>query len=103
MLICRNCGETFDEENVVVCKEHMGEFWGEEAYEERCYCPYCESENFEEAHKCKVCGEWFVQEGCEEECSDCMSALSDDLHELKNKYNMTFDDFKDFVADTFGW
>lgn len=103
MLICKDCGQTFEEEEVVVKKEHMGEFWGAEAYEERCYCPHCGSSEFDEAEQCKICGEWFMQERWEEECPDCMNDLSEELHKLKNKYNMTYDDFKSFVADVFEW
>ena len=103
MLICKDCGQTFDEEDVVVEKECVGEYWGVDAYQELYYCPHCGSDQFDEAHKCRICGEWFYQEGYEEQCAECMSELSEDLHKLKNKYNMTYDDFKECVADVFGW
>lgn len=103
MYICCECGQTFDEEEVRVEKELMGEYWGENAYAETYHCPYCGADDFTEAHKCNVCGEWFEQESIEETCEECRSKLSKDLHELKNKYDMTWDDFQQFIADVFGW
>lgn len=44
---CRNCGEGFDDPDVV--EEDRGEFWGMPAYEEMWYCPCCGSDDFDEA------------------------------------------------------
>lgn len=38
---CLNCEQVFDEEDVVIREECVGEFWGSPAYERRAYCPYC--------------------------------------------------------------
>ena len=47
--ICYDCGAYFDEPKEV--RESRGEFWGAPAFETMYYCPYCESDDFEESNQ----------------------------------------------------
>ena len=62
MLVCRECGYVFEEEEA--------SNWVEEHGEENCGCPRCKGE-FEEATRCKICGEWFLDNGIDEVCEEC--------------------------------
>jgi predicted Zn-ribbon and HTH transcriptional regulator len=62
MLVCRECGYVFEEEEA--------SNWVEEHGEENCGCPRCKGE-FEEAARCKICGEWFLDNGIDEVCEEC--------------------------------
>ena len=44
---CNDCKRTFYEPHYV--EEYRGEFWGTPAYETVGYCPFCDSEDFDEA------------------------------------------------------
>ena len=46
MYKCCDCGKTFDMPKVV--KECIGEYWGLPYFEEFGYCPYCNSDDFED-------------------------------------------------------
>lgn len=48
MLICDNCSNIFTEDETVIVKEEVGEFWGTPAYEEWSACPYCHSTDMSE-------------------------------------------------------
>jgi predicted Zn-ribbon and HTH transcriptional regulator len=62
MLVCRECGYVFEEEEA--------SNWVEEHGEGNCGCPRCKGE-FEEAARCKICGEWFLDNGIDEVCEEC--------------------------------
>jgi hypothetical protein len=68
MLVCKICGEvcTESEANVRV--------WNNEFnyYEKREICPTCHHEDLTEATKCKVCGEWFLDDEGTEVCGWCI-------------------------------
>lgn len=59
MLICRDCGNIFFEEDHETVCENRGEFWGAPAYQGYIVCPACESEDITEAKQCDLCGEYF--------------------------------------------
>lgn len=62
MLVCRECGYVFEEEEA--------SNWVEEHGEENCGCPRCKGE-FEEATRCKICGDWFLDNGVGGVCEEC--------------------------------
>ena len=72
MLYCTGCEQFFDEDDAGEDREQLGEYWGAPAYREYAVCPYCGSDQIEEAHRCKLCGEWIPYSGDDycEECSD---------------------------------
>lgn len=47
--ICHDCGEIFDEPQVV--NESRGEFWGSPCWEEMHYCPCCGSDDYDEYYE----------------------------------------------------
>ena len=76
MYICDKCGEVFEEPRVIGTDGDSGEC-----------CPSCGNEYFDDAIKCRVCGEW-VPEGTTkgdyhyEVCPDCLKARSKDVRLL---------------------
>jgi hypothetical protein len=76
MYICNDCGEVF-EEFKEVCEAHpygMGS-----AYETWCVCPYCESNDFDEAEECECCGEAFPKKSLTDGlCEECYEENEDD-------------------------
>lgn len=57
MYVCSKCGEVFSNDEIVVEKSEVGEYWGQPCYEEFGFSPCCHCE-FEKAIKCAICGEW---------------------------------------------
>lgn len=41
---CCECGQIFDEDDILYVDEYRGEFWGAPAYEKMAYSPCCESD-----------------------------------------------------------
>ena len=41
--VCHECGKSFDVRKCL--HEHVGDFWGQPAYEDNYICPYCESDD----------------------------------------------------------
>lgn len=39
---CCNCGNIFEEDEIIIRQESRGEFWGAPCYEEMVYSPCCE-------------------------------------------------------------
>lgn len=67
LIKCNDCGELFDEEDVVTRYETVGEFWGQPARGKFEACPNCGSDNLEE-DLCRFC-DHHTKYGCElEEC-----------------------------------
>jgi hypothetical protein len=71
MYICNNCGETFTEFEQT---EEYHPYGNGYAAEKWAVCPYCKSNNFDEAKKCKRCGE-YVAELKEGLCDCCYGEL----------------------------
>lgn len=53
--ICTRCGGQFEESEVFVEREYHDEIPGG-YFEELQFCPYCGSDDFEDAGECKKCG-----------------------------------------------
>ena len=71
MMICRECGRTFTAPKVRT--EYTGvssEVWHEKF--EYDTCPYCGSDEVQEAVRCDYCGEWSEDWTCE----DCKVTIS---------------------------
>lgn len=58
MVICLDCGKTFEIEDAQTDSHAVGEIGMQTAYEEFKTCPHCDSLYIEEATQCKACGEW---------------------------------------------
>lgn len=58
MIICLDCGKTFEIEEAQTDSHAVGEIGMQTAYEEFKTCPHCDSLYIEEATQCKACGEW---------------------------------------------
>ena len=58
MLVCKECGEIFQEEDAgeLIYTENLGEFSRRETW---MTCPNCGSDDITDAEKCECCGEWF--------------------------------------------
>lgn len=72
MLICLECGKTFEEDEIKHWKEDRGEFWGFPSYENMSGCPHCQGD-YEEAYECENCGKYFTLDELDENylCEDC--------------------------------
>lgn len=57
MYICEECEKVFEEPKVLEEHHPYGMTYATEYF---AVCPYCESTNYEEAHECERCGEYFV-------------------------------------------
>ena len=79
MLICLDCGKTFEEHKLRRVATNLGEWCGVSISQEDFGCPYCLGD-FEEAIKCENCGEWFPKERYEENhlCEKCRPNDDDD-------------------------
>lgn len=69
MLICTNCGKTF-EENDLPQKLRYDELG--KSYLVDDYCPCCQKGQLVEANTCPVCGKVFDNETLEGVCNDCL-------------------------------
>ena len=101
MFICRDCGSKFEDPKRV--KESRGEFWGAPAYEDCWYCPECGSDDYDEAKECGVCGQWFLPDGCEETCEECIDNLSNELYKIQIKYGIDYETLQTWIIDKFDW
>ena len=68
MLVCTTCGAVREQEEVIKT-DYNHEFHYDEIYYK---CPCCGSDDFEEATKCKICGEYFYDEDNTEVCEECL-------------------------------
>ena len=101
MYICKSCGEHFDDPDVK--KEYTGvSSEGYHEYFEVGHCPYCGSDDIEEAEKCRICGEWFYSDG-KEFCNNCLEDLSKELYGIQAKYTIDFETLQDWIGDYFEW
>lgn len=55
--ICLECGNVFDEDDIVSWSESRGEFWGVACSETVSGSPCCEGD-YIEAYRCSCCDEW---------------------------------------------
>jgi hypothetical protein len=71
--ICENCGEVFDEDDLVTISEHTEHFGCPCCYEETdMSCCYCGG-NLVEATKCPVCDEYMSDD--KQICDDCYNSV----------------------------
>ena len=85
MFICEHCGEVFEEPKVIGNDVDRGEV-----------CPGCGRDDFDEAYKCAVCGEWVSADKIHGYspyvCEDCVNEHKYDLPTLlKATENEKFD------------
>lgn len=76
MMLCKDCNCAFDEFNIVWDTEYETiEGRSFPIFEHAC-CPYCRSEEIEEAEECECCGEWVPKEDMHVDfegfCNDCV-------------------------------
>lgn len=74
MLVCLDCGNVFDEEDIEYWDERHGLDYG--PYEHCSGCPDCGGA-YTEAIRCDGCGEWitneYVEIGDERYCENCFT------------------------------
>lgn len=85
MFICKYCGEVFEQPKVIGNDVDRGEV-----------CPGCGRDDFDEAYKCAVCGEWVPADKIHGYnpyvCEDCIEEHKYDLETLlKATENEKFD------------
>ena len=71
MLVCRVCGEVFDESEVIIDSDVNCKL-----------CPECHSLGVSEANKCEICGEYFYDEDNIGVCESCL----DDNHDVETAF-----------------
>lgn len=80
MFKCYECGATFSEPESY--QERVGEYFGTPAYVDRCCCPNCRHDEYEEVHQCEICGEWFFDEELDDGiCEDCIDEGKEKYHD----------------------
>lgn len=76
MYYCDNCDSFFDEPAAE--REMMGYYGSAPAYQDFAVCPYCKSDDFEEAKVCEICGEPFIEDDLHDRvCSFCLDDMVD--------------------------
>lgn len=78
MIICLDCGKTFEIEEAQTDSHAVGEIGMQTAYEEFKTCPHCDSLYIEEATQCKACGEWKAD--CDMIDGICEKCLRDSIN-----------------------
>ena len=79
MLACEKCGHVFDEDEAIHGIEYTGvtsEGWSEKF--EVTKCPECGEDWVTEAHRCNFCGDWSLNDVCD----DCKSYISRNIKTL---------------------
>ena len=59
MFVCMECGHIFDDEEVDIWEDPIGEFWGVPCSVTTSGCPLC-SGDYTKTYKCDCCGEYIV-------------------------------------------
>ena len=78
MLKCVTCGEVFDTPETK--SGYLCECGESSVYEDYGVCPNCESDDFEEARKCEICGEYMLaDELFGDVCEDCIQQYENDI------------------------
>lgn len=67
MYICRDCGSLFSAPEYTKSKKYV--------------CPDCGSKNFTDAEYCKTCHSYFIPDGYEEYCPECVERAEEQLRE----------------------
>lgn len=77
MMICSNCGRVFREDESDFCRELVGEYCGQPAYQDYRVCPECHSDEIGEAVRCPICDEYY--DGYEDYCDNCLQYIATSL------------------------
>lgn len=100
MYICKECGEVFEEPVVIYDDPSpQGVSLPRGAYEFRS-CPYCDSDNIDEAEICPSCDKWHNNRIL---CDDCMGEIKAELENIRRDHKLTQDDFEEVITEIFGW
>lgn len=97
MYKCNKCGEVFDE------PESREETLSYDPVYKEYYnvCPYCGSEDFEDATLCSVCGNEYITDG--DYCEFCKSEMSERISKLitetEREYNADYKTVKDMFLE----
>ena len=84
MLICKDCGYTFQEP--VTKTEYTGV--NSEGFHEKIrydVCPHCFSDDIDKAHECIICGAWSDYDYC----ADCREKIVDGLSQIVTQLEKT--------------
>ena len=86
-MFCNDCKRYFVEDEATVTVER------EVGYKE-VLCPYCGSDDLEESHRCKCCGEQTVNEFCDY----CMESIAEELLDLQRRFDITGDVLEELIV-----
>ena len=81
MYYCKDCGEVFEEPVVIRDDPSPAGVDLPSGYYEYHTCPYCESDDIEEAEVCACCGEWFGGDG--NLCEECLDGIEGELEKIR--------------------
>ena len=99
MYICTQCNHIFEEGERKVVHENQGECFGFPATESFSVCPICEGE-YEEAVKCSICEEYYLEEDLTNGiCDECLDKEVD--YDKVLKFLVSTEELKSFVFDFF--
>jgi hypothetical protein len=78
---CRDCGEVFDEDEIVTHTGYLSEAWGRPIYETVSESPCCGG-SYEEAKKCSICGQYEDMECGDKWCANCYTDIIKTFNQL---------------------
>lgn len=87
MYICRDCGQAYEEDEMLIDDSPVGEYLGETVYEEIGSCPHCGGGGFEEATECE-CGnpKRYLDDLCDGCKEDAVTRFRDDFTAVQRTY-----------------
>lgn len=105
MLKCKECGQVFDDDEIVRVKDDPSPDGVSltSGYYEYWECPHCGSDELIEANECPMCGEWFAEDEGLTICAECQKELLDELEKIRNYYDLDESQFGDAINDAYGW
>lgn len=80
MFKCNDCGGDFLEPKVIYDTVPYGNGYVKGPGQE--CCPYCSSENFEDAEICELCGDSYTESRHDGICESCINVITDRFSEL---------------------
>lgn len=85
MYYCKDCKELIENDELEEADEGFyTEVWGHNCYNEysTVRCPYCGSDDIEEAPRCEHCHDYFVPTDDDKDlCEECLDLLKDEGEE----------------------
>lgn len=86
MLYCPDCKNHFEEDELYCEKEYETLDGRTYVTGEYTYCPYCGSDDYEEAKECECCGEWIGESAMHVDfdniCSNCVHEAIKDIQKM---------------------